>query len=124
MTPMIDVVFLLIVFFLVSSHLARQESQMPLPLPKAQTGTEEAMDDSPRVNLNILRTGEIRLAGRTVQVQQLGQRLQYELTRLGRKLEVRIRSDRHTPYRFVGPVLSTCAEVGVWNVNFAVVRGE
>ena len=35
MTPMIDVVFLLIIFFLVSSHLARQESRVPLELPDA-----------------------------------------------------------------------------------------
>ena len=34
MTPMIDVVFLLIIFFLVSSHLAKQEVQMPLPLAR------------------------------------------------------------------------------------------
>ena len=42
MTPMIDVVFLLIIFFLVSSHLARQETQMELdfarrPTPVAMT---------------------------------------------------------------------------------------
>ena len=37
---MIDVVFLLIIFFLVSSHLARQESQLPLPLPDAVSGEE------------------------------------------------------------------------------------
>ncbi|MCA9180756.1 MAG: biopolymer transporter ExbD, partial [Planctomycetales bacterium] len=30
MTPMIDVVFLLIIFFLVSSHLAKQENQVEL----------------------------------------------------------------------------------------------
>ena len=33
MTPMIDVVFLLIIFFLVSSHLAQQEVQLDLDLP-------------------------------------------------------------------------------------------
>ena len=37
MTPMIDVVFLLIIFFLVSSHLARQENHLPLDLPIAST---------------------------------------------------------------------------------------
>ena len=124
MTPMIDVVFLLIIFFLVSSHLARQESQLPLPLPQAETGTEAAMGDVPRVHLNILRSGEIRLAGRSVAVKQLGQRLQYERERLGDRMEVRIRSDRGTPYQFVGTVLSTCTDVGVWNVTFAVVRGD
>lgn len=124
MTPMIDVVFLLIIFFLVSSHLARQESQLPLPLPEATTGTESHHTDSHRINLNILKTGAIRLAGRHVEVAQLGQRLQFEKRRLEDKLEVRIRSDRDTPYKYVGPILSTCTDAGVWNVTFAVIRGE
>ncbi|MBT6848587.1 MAG: biopolymer transporter ExbD, partial [Planctomycetaceae bacterium] len=40
MTPMIDVVFLLIIFFLVSSHLARQETQLELDLPEASSGEQ------------------------------------------------------------------------------------
>ena len=39
MTPMIDVVFLLIIFFLVSSHLAKQESQMEIDLPNTESGS-------------------------------------------------------------------------------------
>ncbi len=41
MTPMIDIVFLLIIFFLVSSHLAKQEVQLDLDLPAAESGREE-----------------------------------------------------------------------------------
>ena len=37
MTPMIDIVFLLIIFFIVSSHLARQETQLELALPAASS---------------------------------------------------------------------------------------
>ncbi len=53
MTPMIDVVFLLIIFFLVSSHLARQENRLPLDLPVASTygpdrSGECAVDDQHR----------------------------------------------------------------------------
>ena len=39
MTPLIDVVFLLIIFFLVSSQLARQEANIELELPEASTGS-------------------------------------------------------------------------------------
>ena len=41
MTPMIDVVFQLIIFFLLSSHLAKQETQFALPLPAAESGQVE-----------------------------------------------------------------------------------
>ena len=40
MTPMIDVVFQLLIFFLVSNHIAKQEAQMPIPLPVADSGSE------------------------------------------------------------------------------------
>jgi len=54
MTPMIDVVFLLIIFFLVSSHLARQETQLELDLPEAASGQRAQEDDVRRVVVNVL----------------------------------------------------------------------
>lgn len=59
MTPMIDVVFLLIVFFLVSSHLAKQESRLPLPLPDAESGLPSAERQTARVTVNVLSDGRI-----------------------------------------------------------------
>ena len=55
MTPMIDIVFLLIIFFLVSSHLARQETQLELDLPAAASGHRAEDDDrARRVIVNVL----------------------------------------------------------------------
>jgi len=126
MTPMIDIVFLLIIFFLVSSHLAKQESQMPLPLPTAKSD-QQAEDDVPRVIVNIRESGEVLLTGQTIDPPQLTERLARQRIARGaegRDLEVRIRSDRRVPYRFVAPVLRACAASGIWNVKFAVVRPE
>ena len=123
MTPMIDVVFLLIIFFLVSSHLARQESQLPLPLPVADTGSEAVDDDHQRVVINIRSDGTIQLAGRSVDLPQLTQRLRNELAE-SRNLELRIRGDRTVPYQFVQPVMAAAADVGIWQVTFAVVRSQ
>ena len=122
MTPMIDVVFLLIIFFLVSSHLARQESQMTLPLPRAVSG--EALDDfdHARVVINVLENGTMLLAGRRVSVAELQRRLQHERRLAGADLEVRVRSDRHVPFQFVQPILLAVSRAGIRNVTFAVVR--
>ena len=124
MTPMVDVVFLLIIFFLVSSHLARQESQMPLPLPAADSVSEAAEDSAPRVIINVRSDGGVLLAGRTVNAQELRRRLEFEANRSGKDLEVRIRGDRSVPYRFVEPILLAAARAGIWNVTFAVFRRE
>ena len=122
MTPMIDVVFLLIIFFLVSSHLARQESQLPLPLPAADAGREIVDDLTPRVTVNVLKHGELVMAGRSLQMADLRRRLQYEFEQQEGRLQVRIRSDRDVPYRHIEPIMLACARTGIWNVQFGVVQ--
>jgi biopolymer transport protein ExbD len=124
MTPMIDVVFLLIIFFLVSSHLARQEAQLPLPLPVAQSGSRPVEAETRRITLNLLDDGRLLLAGRPVEPHDLGPRLATAVAESGPALEVRIRGDRHVAYRHVEPILWACARAGIWNVGFAVHRPE
>ncbi len=129
MTPMIDVVFLLIIFFLVSSHLARQEVQMEMDLPEATTGQDTEEDDGTRrVVVNVLSEdrpeGQLMVGGRLMQAGQLAALIAYESEqskKLKRNIEVRIRSDRKVPYRVVEPVMVACARSGVWKVTFAVV---
>ncbi len=121
MTPMIDVVFLLIIFFLVSSHLAQQENELPLPLPTAISG-EESRQDAHRITLNLLGSGEIMLAGKPVRLSQLAERLSQAVSRVGQDVEVRIRADRQVAYQHVAPVLNAAARSGIWNVTFAVLE--
>ncbi|MCA9202913.1 MAG: biopolymer transporter ExbD, partial [Planctomycetales bacterium] len=101
MTPMIDVVFLLIIFFLVSSHLAKQEAQMQLPLPVADSGEEAAEDTLPRVTVNVMSDGGLMVSGRRVEANELLARLQQRLAEVGQDLEVRIRGDRQVDYQHV-----------------------
>jgi biopolymer transport protein ExbD len=124
MTPMIDVVFLLIIFFLVSSHLAKQEVQMPLPLPTAISGAPPAETAPRRVTINLLGDGRLMLAGKPIESGELQQRLAAARVESGTDVEVRIRSDRQVPYRDVEKILLACARAGVWNVAFAVFRPE
>ena len=121
MTPMIDVVFLLIIFFLVSSHLARQESQMPLPLPTANSG-EQIDIRRERVVVNLLGDGTIVLSGRRVATAELLRRLVIQRKAAGPELEVRIRSDRGVPFQFVQPILLAVSKAGVSNLTFAVTQ--
>ena len=123
MTPMIDVVFLLIIFFLVSSHLAKQEAQMELPLPEAVSGAEANADARRRLTLNVLLDGQLVFAGRRVSLGQLETRLQ-EAVASEPGVEVRIRSDRGVPYRHIEPLMLACARAGIWDVTFGVFRKE
>jgi biopolymer transport protein ExbD len=120
MTPMIDVTFLLIIFFLLSSHLAQQETQLELDLPSAASGRQAVDDERPRLSVNVRADGDVMLGSTPTEPQQMAQRLQIERQRLGDEMEVRIRADRSVPYSAVAPVLLACADAGIWNVTFAV----
>lgn len=124
MTPMIDVVFLLIIFFLVSSHLARQESRMELALPIAKSGAEDVDLETPRVTINVAADGKLFIAGRMLPREQLPDTLRELRQTEGENLEVRIRSSRETPYLHVEPIMMACTQSSIWNVSYAVYREE
>jgi biopolymer transport protein ExbD len=121
MTPMIDVVFQLIIFFLLSSHLAKQETQLALPLPKADSGQQDR-GDRPRVTISVLADGTLLVANRSITPDEVTEILRQRRNVHGDDLEVRIRSDRGVPYSRVEPVMLGCARAGIWNVALAVHR--
>lgn len=124
MTPMIDIVFQLIIFFLLTGHMVKQETKMKLPLPVATTGEKDLHEDAARLTINIQGNGRINLGAGPIQLSELILRLQEKRATAGADLEVRIRSDRHVPYQFVQPILLACAKNGIWKVVFAVNRPE
>ena len=126
MTPMIDVVFQLIIFFMLSSRLAKQEAQLELPLPTADSieRINQADDLSPRVTVNVLADGSLQMAGRSVPVEELALRLGERRAKIGPDLEVRIRGARSVAYRHVEPIMFACAREGIWRVNYSVYRKE
>lgn len=71
MSPLIDIVFLLLIFFAVTTTFLEQ-SAMDLELP--ESSTSEVMQ-STRIVVEITASGEIRLQGEAVTVEQLEARI-------------------------------------------------
>lgn len=125
MTPMIDVVFLLIIFFLVSSHLAKQESQVELKLPVAASGTDDVPKDVPRITVNVKSDGELSVRGAVVQREELLSLFQSaRQSEPGETIEVRIRGSRGAPYSSVEPIMLACSKAGIWDISYAVYRDQ
>ena len=122
MTPMIDVVFLLIIFFLVSSHLARQEVHMQLDLPTAANSQELLDVEKPSLVVNVTASRKLLVRGYALTPEELESQLKKAVEKDGQDLEVRIRSDQQVPYEVVEPIMLSCARAGIWNVTFAVFR--
>ena len=122
MTPMIDVTFLLIIFFIVSSNMSKQETQVDVALPAALSG-EDPQDDGRRMTVNLTADGALQVSGEQLDAAALGQKIAVERGKSD-QLEVRIRCDQTVPFCEVRPVMRECVKNDVWKVTFAVVKED
>jgi len=122
-TPLIDVVFLLIIFFLAASHLVRSEAHETVELPKAAKTADEEERTPHRLVITITADGSMHVGGKPADVQQVEQMI-IAAAADGRdsQFEVRIRSDRSVAYRDIEPIMLACARSGVTRVGFAVLQ--
>ena len=120
MTPMIDVVFLLIIFFLVSSHLAKQETSVKLDLPEAVSGLEEEPSDISTLIVNVLPDGKLRLGASEVNASNLRERFLQRVASSTQPIRLKVRTDRQVAYEFVEPVLKAASGAGIGDVVFSV----
>ena len=116
MTPLIDMVFNLVIFFLVASHFSN-ESETPVELPKASSSSADA-EDPRRLVITFTIDDRLHVKEQLVDLAQLIDLVQGELAHHGPEFAVQIRSDRRVPYRTVEPLLKECSRLGVKKFGF------
>lgn len=127
-TPMIDVVFLLIIFFLVASYFVRSEHSREVALPDAQRGNPDDPTSQYRLTITVERDGKLSVAGNHTSEETVMQRikeLQASAAASGQKSarpEVRIRSDRDAQYAAIRKLVEQCAANGIQSIRFAVAN--
>ena len=119
LTPMIDVVFLLLCFFVTSQIFAQWETEIDIALPTAATG------DMPQrlpgeVIINVLADGGAVVNGQTLDDAQL-RAMMDRLVQLFPGQPVLLRADKTTAYEHVVRVLDTCRQADIWNISFATL---
>lgn len=115
MTPLIDVVFLLLIFFMVSTHFP--DRQLPLDLPNAATGEVERLEtDLLLVSLDA--SGQLLLNGQPLVEEELESQLMEGMQRMQQPTLI-IQADRHTPHQQVVLVLDTARRLGLSRVRIA-----
>ena len=120
-TPLIDVVFLLIIFFLVASHFIRNEQVEQVELPLASSGKDED-EAASRIVVTVGSDQRLMLGSLKTTVDEVERKLQIAAEKQGPgATELRIRADRSVPYSVVEPLLLAAARAGVSKVRFAVL---
>jgi Biopolymer transport protein len=117
LTPMIDVVFLLIAFFMtVTTFSSAEMVKMQMPVAPSSKVPE---DISGRQFISIDHDGTLFLGSRKTDVEEIQARVA-ALQSTPDFRGVYLRADSRTPYRYVSKVMNACAEVGVSNIIFGV----
>ncbi|MDR0327518.1 MAG: biopolymer transporter ExbD [Planctomycetaceae bacterium] len=120
LTPMIDVVFLLIIFFIVSNNMIQQDSAVAVDLPEAETGTLPQEQQTKRLTVSIPSPGTIYVGVERMSRENLRRLLTECQKDWGEEAEIQIRTNKDIPYGEIKPILQMAAECGIVNVSFAV----
>ena len=120
MTSMLDVIFLLLCFFVTASVFSQWESEISISLPSAST-SETPSRLPGEVILNVARDGSVTVNARKLTLNDLGERLR-KVADFYPGQPVVIRADRETSYDSLVKVIDTCRNAGVWNFSLATVE--
>lgn len=116
MSPMIDMVFLLLIFFIVAAAMVDLDKP-ELDLPAASS-SKVAEDVTGRLVVSIDTDEQLYIGAQAVSEERLRKHLANEI-KANPDLRVFIRSDEAVPYRMNKKLMKMCADVGAVNLIYA-----
>ena len=120
--PMVDILLVLLCFFIVTWSFAKKELDLKVRVPSAQNAAESASVVNQTV-LNVRPDGTVIWNNKAVPRSELLTRLK-ELSGLFPDYSIIVRGDEHAEWRRISDVLDTCREANIWNVAFATRKAE
>jgi biopolymer transport protein ExbD len=122
LTPLIDVVFLLLIFFLVTSEFEEEERRLEIVLPSATSAVP--MTSKPReVIVDIDADGAVYLHGEMTSLEELQRLLGAAVASNPTNQTVVIRADRNTAFQPVVSVMDICNRTGVRDYSVTTREG-
>lgn len=120
MTPMIDIVFLLLIFFLTTAQLARN-SRADIDLPEERGEQREQIERAGLI-VNVLADGSIVEGERTISIEELeifalSQVVMQESN--GQPIRPLVRADRNAPAERLNQVFETLRRAGIRSARLA-----
>ena len=122
LTSMLDVIFLLLCFFVTVSVFSQWESEISIKLPNAKTA--EAPERLPgEIIVNLAKDGAISVNSVGLSLEELGARLA-KVAKFYPGQPVIIRADKEVRYEVLVKLIDTCRASDIWNFSLATEGGE
>ena len=117
MTSMMDIIFLMLFFFITTSVFSQWEYEIEISLPSAQSG--KVPDRLPgEIIINIAKDGRVSVNQQDLTLDALKTRLD-RLARYFPGQPVVLRADKETRYEALIKVVDTCRKADIWNFSMA-----
>jgi biopolymer transport protein ExbD len=119
---MLDVIFLLLCFFVTVSVFSQWESEISIKLPNAKTA--EAPERLPgEIIVNLAKDGGVSVNSVKLSLEELGARLA-KVAKFYPGQPVIIRADKEVRYEALVKLIDTCRASDIWNFSLATEGGE
>ncbi len=122
MAPLIDIIFLTLVFFMALSIFGQLETELSISVPKAKE-SKEAVRSPGEIIINVTKEGKVIVNQKRLSADELEGMLK-KISFLFPHQPVIIRADEKTYHKFVVNVLNACAKADIWNISFATMKGR
>lgn len=119
---MIDVVFQLMIFFLVATRLDDAQHFLPVVLPQA-SAAKPLISKPEELVVNVDRQGRYFVAGALLDAAGVERALMQSSANNPGRQEVVIRSDQHTEMRYVVAVMDLCKKLRIHGYSVATQPG-
>ena len=119
-TPMIDMTFLLLIFFMVTSHLTDMDVSVPVGLPEAELGVVPD-DRSQRVVLTIDSTGQYYITNDKATKDEMASYLKKRFENFP-PLRIYLRADQKTSAKKIKEFVAMATEAGAVDVIFGTLK--
>lgn len=125
-TSMIDVVFLLIIFFVVTASIDKEIVDESIQLARAKYTDAVEKKDPRTISINVDEDGSMNISMWRVNQTQLTQQLQAAYAKYGNSVPIVIRGDRDALYENVEKVMESVGKAGLWRVQISArsVKGQ
>jgi biopolymer transport protein ExbD len=116
LTPLIDVVFLLLIFFLVATRFAEEDRELDVMLPSASEAKPLTVQPK-ELTINIDQRGQYFVEHKILGPDEIEQILKQRVTNNPTNQSVIIRSDKRVQLEHVVFVLNACNKVGIYDYS-------
>lgn len=113
MAPMIDMIFLLIIFFLTATTFTEREREQDVLLPENRNPGSLSRNFDNHLMVNVMRDGSVHVFGERRDAAELTALVRDRKERARRPLKVQVRADRRTAYGNVAKALEAIERAGV-----------